>query len=55
VRLFVYFQGAREVDGPDTIAEWQVASTVVKGVLGLGKRHKLSKYMADVFIDVSAL
>lgn len=53
--VFVYFLGAKEVEGPETIPEWQAASTVVKGVLGLGKKHKLSKYMADVFIDVRSL
>lgn len=52
---FVYFTGDPDVNGPATIAEWQSALSVAKGVLGLPKRHRLSKYVADVFIDVSEL
>ncbi len=51
--VFVYFVGAEDVNGPKTVAEWKRALTVAKRVLGLGERHKLSKYVADVFIDVS--
>jgi hypothetical protein len=50
--VFVYFVGAEDVNGPQTIAEWKSALTVAKLVLGLKERHKLSKYVADVFIDV---
>lgn len=53
--VFVYFTGDRDVDGPTTEAEWKAAITVAKTMLGLGKRHGLSKYMTDVFIDVSEL
>ena len=53
--VFVYFNGDDDVNGPKTTAEWKSALTVVKGVLGIGNRHRLSKYVSDVFIDVSEL
>lgn len=52
---FVYFTGDSDVEGPATVAEWKAALTVAKGALGVPKRHRLSKYVADVFIDVSEL
>lgn len=52
---FVYFTGDSDVEGPGTIAEWKAALTVAKCVLGVPKRHRLSKYIAEVFIDVSEL
>jgi hypothetical protein len=53
--VFIYFVGATEVEGPGTIQEWQAASLVAKRVLGLDKRHRLSNYVNDVFIDVDEL
>lgn len=53
--VFVYFMGDRDVKGPNSIAEWKAALTVAKGVLGLGERHRLSKYIGEVFIDVRDL
>ncbi len=53
--VFVYFTGATDVDGPKTEAEWRAALTLVKGVLGLPKRHRLNRYVGDVFIDVSEM
>ena len=52
---FVYFTGDSDVDGPATVAEWKAALTVAKGALGVPKRHRLSKYVAEVFIDISEL
>lgn len=52
---FVYFTGADDVDGPKSPAEWQAAIAVAKGVLGLPKRHRLSRFVGDVFIDVSEI
>ena len=52
---FVYFVGDEYMKGPRTIAEWQAALTVVKSVLGLPRRHRLSAYVADVFLDVAEL
>ncbi|MBU4233498.1 MAG: hypothetical protein KKD99_09050 [Proteobacteria bacterium] len=51
----VYFVGDKQVSGPESVAEWQAALMVAKGVLGLGKRHRLSEHMADVFIEVAKL
>jgi hypothetical protein len=53
--VFVYFVGAKDVNGPRTIAEWKSALTVAKLVLGLKERHKLSKYVSDIFIDIGQI
>lgn len=52
---FVYFTGDPDVDGPKTVAEWKAALLVAKSALGVPKRHRLSKYVADVFIDISEM
>ena len=52
---FVYFTGDSDVDGPISVAEWKAALTVAKGALGVPKRHRLSRYVADIFIDVSEM
>ena len=48
----LYFLNDHEVNGPKREEEWKAALEVMKIYLGL-KKHKLSKYMADVFIDVN--
>jgi hypothetical protein len=53
--VFVYFIGDEEVGGPGSVSEWKAALSVAKGVLGIGNRHRLGKYMADVYIDVAKL
>ncbi len=50
----VYFIGDETVSGPETKQEWDGAIKVLNSYLGLS-RHKLSKYMADIFIDVNKL
>lgn len=50
--LFIYFIGDTDVDGPDTVEEWRAAVIVVKAVLGISERHKLTKFIGEVFIDV---
>jgi hypothetical protein len=50
--VFVYFVGDSDVRGPSTIAEWEAALTVAKGVLRIGERHRLSKYVCDVFVSI---
>lgn len=52
---FVYFTGDRDIDGPATIEEWQAALPVAKRVLGIPKQHRLSRFVADVFVDVSEM
>ena len=51
--IFLYFTGAADVNGPETVKEWTAAITVAKGVLGLGGRHPLHRYVHDVFVDVA--
>lgn len=50
----IYFLNDKTVKGPKTREEWEGAILVMKTYLGVG-RHKLSKYMIDVFIDVEDL
>jgi hypothetical protein len=50
----VYFIGDKSVNGPDSILEWQGALTLLHTYLAL-TRHKLSKYMAEIFIDIKEL
>ena len=52
--IFVYFLNDPDMHGPSTREEWQGALKLMKTLLGLS-RHKLSKYMADIFIDVNEL
>ena len=47
----IYFIGDKSVNGPNTQGEWKAALQVLYSYLGLS-RHKLSKYMADIFIEV---
>lgn len=53
--VFVYFLGDEDMKRPESVAEWKAALTVVKRVLGLGERHPMAKYVADVFIHVRTL
>jgi hypothetical protein len=52
--VFVYFINDPDMNGPSTREEWQGAFKLMKTLLGLS-RHKLSKYMADIFIDVNEM
>ena len=52
--VFVYFINDPDMHGPSTKEEWQGALKLMKTLLGLS-RHKLSKYMADIFIDVNEM
>jgi len=49
--IFLYFIGDDSVNGPNSINEWNAAISDMKEYLGIEK-HKLSGYIADVFIDV---
>ena len=51
--VFLYFVGDREMEGPRTVEEWESAIQVVRGVLGLNNRDRLSKFVLNVFIDVA--
>jgi hypothetical protein len=50
----IYFIGDDTVLGPKTKQEWDGALKVLHTYLGLS-RHKLSKYMADIFIEINDL
>jgi len=52
--VFVYFVGDREMQGPQTTQEWRSALQVVRALLGLRDKHKLSGFVHDVFINVSS-
>ncbi len=49
---FTYFVGDEAMHGPRSRGEWESALTVMKRYLGIEKKHRLSKYMLDVFVDV---
>jgi len=53
--VFVYFINARDVKGPATQAEWEAALTLMYAALGLPKRHPLSRFVHNVFIDAGAV
>lgn len=48
----VYFINDSTVNGPTTIEKWQESIKNAKQLLGLYSKHKLEKYIIDVFIDV---
>jgi len=50
----IYFIGDKSVNGPKTKQEWEGAIKVLHSYLGVS-RHKLSKYMVDIFIDINDL
>jgi hypothetical protein len=52
--VYVYFLNANDVNGPSERGEWIGAIKVVEGYLGLG-RHRLSRYIHKVFVDVADL
>jgi hypothetical protein len=52
--IYVYFVNADDVGGPKTIEEWRGAIYLLKSYMGL-HRHKLSRYIHEIFIDVNAI
>jgi len=53
--LFIYFINDITVHGPKTKDEWLGAIQTMECYLGLAKKHKLRKYIHDIFIDVNTL
>ena len=53
--LFIYFINDITVHGPKSKDEWLGAIQAMECCLGLDKKHKLRKYIHDIFIDVSDL
>ena len=52
--VFVYFVNDKEMNGPQSIDEWNDAHSLLTSYLGIG-RHRLKTYIADIFIDVEML
>ena len=52
--VFVYFINDKKMNGPRTVDEWKGAIKLLHSYLGIG-RHKLQKFMTEVFIDVKNL
>jgi len=52
--VFIYFFNDEDMSGPESIDEWLGAMKLLHSFLGIG-RHKLSKYIMDIFIDVQRL
>jgi len=52
--IFVYFLNDQEMKGPKSVDEWIGAISLLKSYLGVG-RHRLDKYVAEIFIDVKGL
>lgn len=51
--VFVYFVNARDVKGPTSRAEWEAALTLMYAALGLPRKHRLSPFIHNVFVDAS--
>ena len=49
--IFIYFVNDEEMKGPKSIDEWVGAIKLLHSFFGIG-RHKLNKFIADLFIDV---
>ncbi len=52
--VFVYFVGDLEMNGPNSILQWQSAIETVHARLGI-RSEQLKPYVLDVFIDVQNL
>lgn len=52
--VFLYFINDDEMKGPKSQAEWEGANKLLHSYLGIG-RHKLSRYVHDIFIDIKEL
>jgi len=52
--VFVYFVNDSDMGGPKTVEEWEGAIKLLHSYLGIG-RHKLKKFVADIFIDIDYL
>lgn len=53
--VFVCFVGDIDMDGPTSDDAWRGALEMVRLMLGLPKRHKLSEHIAYVFVPVQSL
>jgi len=52
--LFIYFINDSEMKGPTTTEEWKGAIHLLHSYLG-SSRHKLQRFISDIFIDVDKI
>jgi hypothetical protein len=52
--VFLYFLNDSQMGGPSSMSEWKAAIKLLHTFLGI-RRHKLQRYVLDIFIDVSKL
>jgi hypothetical protein len=52
--VFVYFLNDVEMNGPTTINTWKGALELLQKYLGI-RRHKLQKYITNIFVDITQL
>jgi hypothetical protein len=52
--IYVYFLNDIEMKGPTSFNEWEGALRLLTSALGIG-RHKLQKFIIDVYVDVCDL
>lgn len=48
----VNFVGDDDMNGPNTVEAWEAAYAIAWHVMGVGKRHVLSRYIVEVYPDV---
>ncbi len=53
--VFVYFVNARDVKGPTSRTEWEAALTLMYAALGLPRRHRLSPFIHNLFVDAGVM
>jgi hypothetical protein len=53
--VFVYFLNADEMKGPGTKNEWEAALRMLYAALELPRRNKLTSFIHNCFVDVTAL
>lgn len=52
--VLVNFLNDADMGGPTSVREWHAAYKVAHHVMGLGRRHKLTPYIIEVFPDVES-
>jgi len=52
--VFVYFVNDKDMNGPQSIDEWNGGLSLLTSYLGIG-RHRLKQYIADIFIDIGEI
>jgi len=53
--VFLCFLNDKDMNGPSTEAEWDVAIRDIESLLGLPAKHKLSESIMHIYLDISVL